>query len=405
MAKSDAHAGHDHRRVLLAPTQPSTASATAYASASSTVHGAWRSTIKAAATSDAAVAYAHAQEALSTTLLPMRRMLHGTDAGEPATENKVEWQYESHSHSFPVAACTILFGFLLALTMQELVTIITAHCITGGRSRRAQPAGCTATSDALPAQGSPQTSNSAMLAAATPPTISAAHADGHPFPTTSHTPESITPKMVAPGRDSERQVIMLNQQRQHALMAVFELGCVVHSFIIGISLGVALPRSEAVALMVALTFHQLLEGIMLGTLLITLSTSLRMIVLAVAAFAVTCPVGVAVGIGIALSYDSHSTAAMASQGVINGVASGMLLYLALCVTGMWVSNLSHTHAPLAECSGEGTGTGPTVLSEERQRPAGGKLAAAARSSVLVRILGLAAYASGMAVFAVLAIWA
>lgn len=46
-------------------------------------------------------------------------------------------------------------------------------------------------------------------------------------------------------------------------------------------------------------------------------------------YALTCPLGIAIGIGIAETYDSTSTLARAVQGSLNGVSGGMLLYIAL----------------------------------------------------------------------------
>ncbi len=49
----------------------------------------------------------------------------------------------------------------------------------------------------------------------------------------------------------------------------------------------------------------------------------------VVVYSLTCPVGIAVGIGIAETYDPESTEARAVQGVFNGVSGGMLLYISL----------------------------------------------------------------------------
>ena len=49
----------------------------------------------------------------------------------------------------------------------------------------------------------------------------------------------------------------------------------------------------------------------------------------IATYSLTCPIGVAIGIGIADTYDEGSVKAIATQGVFNGVSAGMLLYIAL----------------------------------------------------------------------------
>ncbi len=46
-------------------------------------------------------------------------------------------------------------------------------------------------------------------------------------------------------------------------------------------------------------------------------------------YSLTCPVGIAVGMGIAETYDEESERARGVQGAFNGVSGGMLLYIAL----------------------------------------------------------------------------
>lgn len=46
-------------------------------------------------------------------------------------------------------------------------------------------------------------------------------------------------------------------------------------------------------------------------------------------YSLTCPVGIAVGIGIASTYNGETEAARGVQGAFNGVSGGMLLYISL----------------------------------------------------------------------------
>eukprot|EP00955_Chlamydomonas_euryale_P042971 352470-Chlamydomonas_euryale.AAC.7 len=127
---------------------------------------------------------------------------------------------------------------------------------------------------------------------------------------------------------------------QRVLAFVFEGACVVHSILIGFALGVTVnDRSQATVLLVALVFHQLLEGIGLGTVIAKgffapphVTTPLAGMMKAVAmvvSFALTLPIGVAIGIGVASSYEEDSTVSNAVQGVLNSVSGGLLLYIAL----------------------------------------------------------------------------
>ncbi|KAL6752532.1 Zinc/iron permease [Haematococcus lacustris] len=118
--------------------------------------------------------------------------------------------------------------------------------------------------------------------------------------------------------------------RQQAMAMMFELGCIFHSFIIGLTLGVETKdRKAVIGLTVALCFHQWLEGIALGGFIINAGLSAWKGLTMIVVYSLTCPIGVAVGVGIANSYDPSSVTALAVQGVLNGVSGGMLLYVAL----------------------------------------------------------------------------
>jgi len=109
---------------------------------------------------------------------------------------------------------------------------------------------------------------------------------------------------------------------------MFELGCVIHSFLIGLSLGVTVEgRSEVTALLIALCFHQCLEGIGLSSVLVKARFSLLKSLFMIFTYAVTTPLGVAIGIAVSNSYDSSSLTANAVQGVFDCVAGGLLLYI------------------------------------------------------------------------------
>jgi len=109
---------------------------------------------------------------------------------------------------------------------------------------------------------------------------------------------------------------------------MLEFGISIHSVIIGVALGV--ERSEFVPLLIALVFHQLFEGIGLGCTLTEVTNKKQRhlsIVLGIV-FALTTPIGICIGIGIALSGYSP-TGALIAQGVLESFAAGVLIYSAL----------------------------------------------------------------------------
>jgi zinc transporter 1/2/3 len=119
--------------------------------------------------------------------------------------------------------------------------------------------------------------------------------------------------------------------RQMVTAYSMELGCIFHSFIIGLSAGVITDdRNLVITYLVALTFHQSLEALALGSVLVLVqgfSTVKRLVM--ILTYSLMTPLGVAVGILISESYDGESRTAVAVQGSLNAVSGGMLLYIAM----------------------------------------------------------------------------
>mmetsp|Transcript_28947 Transcript_28947/g.53193 ORF Transcript_28947/g.53193 Transcript_28947/m.53193 type:complete len:486 (-) Transcript_28947:1025-2482(-) len=118
--------------------------------------------------------------------------------------------------------------------------------------------------------------------------------------------------------------------RLRVLAFIFEFGCIFHSVIVGIDMGVNISDiKSARALFAALVFHQGLEGISLGTVIVQGKFFGWRGVFMVLAYSITCPIGIAIGMGIATSYNPDSLNALVVQGVFDGISGGMLLYIAL----------------------------------------------------------------------------
>ncbi|GJY06500.1 zinc transporter 1 [Tanacetum coccineum] len=110
---------------------------------------------------------------------------------------------------------------------------------------------------------------------------------------------------------------------------VLELGIIVHSVIIGLSLGASQSISTIKSLLVALSFHQFFEGMGLGGCIAqakykNMSTAIMAIF-----FSLTTPIGIAVGIGISSIYREDSNTSVIVEGVLNSGAAGILVYMAL----------------------------------------------------------------------------
>eukprot|EP01119_Soliformovum_irregulare_P001468 TRINITY_DN1116_c0_g1_i1.p1 TRINITY_DN1116_c0_g1~~TRINITY_DN1116_c0_g1_i1.p1 ORF type:complete len:393 (+),score=62.80 TRINITY_DN1116_c0_g1_i1:48-1181(+) len=120
---------------------------------------------------------------------------------------------------------------------------------------------------------------------------------------------------------------LLFAQKEHEVSTyILELGIVSHSIIIGIALGVAVaPDFEP--LLIAIVFHQFFEGIALST--VVLDTKFKgqlQSIIMVVFYTFTTPIGVAIGVGIASSYNSNSAGSLIAQGVLESISAGILLY-------------------------------------------------------------------------------
>ncbi|KAF8731820.1 hypothetical protein HU200_015759 [Digitaria exilis] len=127
------------------------------------------------------------------------------------------------------------------------------------------------------------------------------------------------------GGDGEKEHAL----RHRVIAQVLELGIVVHSVIIGISLGASEEPSTIKPLVVALSFHQMFEGMGLGGCIVQAKFKVRSIVTMVLFFCLTTPVGILVGVGISSVYNENSPTALIVEGILNSVAAGILVYMAL----------------------------------------------------------------------------
>ncbi|KAJ4976756.1 hypothetical protein NE237_001862 [Protea cynaroides] len=117
--------------------------------------------------------------------------------------------------------------------------------------------------------------------------------------------------------------------RHRVISQVLELGILVHSIIIGISLGASESPNVIKPLFTALTFHQFFEGMGLGGCITQARFKSRAVVVMVLFFSLTTPVGIAVGIGITNVYNENSPTALIVEGVLDSAAAGILIYMSL----------------------------------------------------------------------------
>lgn len=113
---------------------------------------------------------------------------------------------------------------------------------------------------------------------------------------------------------------------------VLEFGIIFHSFFIGLTLACA--GDEFISLYIVLVFHQMFEGLGLGTRIATVewrrTGSHRWTPwLLCLGFAITTPIAIAIGLGIRHSYPPNSRRALITNGVFDSISAGILIYTGL----------------------------------------------------------------------------
>ncbi|KAK4189364.1 putative transporter [Podospora australis] len=112
-------------------------------------------------------------------------------------------------------------------------------------------------------------------------------------------------------------------------ITLLEGGILFHSVFVGMTISITIDGF--VILLVAILFHQMFEGLGLGSRIAAVpykQGSIRPWVL-VCAFGLTCPIGQAIGLGVRDAYDPNSAFGLIIVGMFNAISSGLLLYASL----------------------------------------------------------------------------
>ncbi|KAI4337139.1 hypothetical protein L6164_015588 [Bauhinia variegata] len=117
--------------------------------------------------------------------------------------------------------------------------------------------------------------------------------------------------------------------RHLVVSQVLELGIVSHSVIIGLSLGVSQSPCTIRPLIAALSFHQFFEGFALGGCISQAQFKSSSATIMACFFALTTPVGIGIGTSIASIYNPYSPGALITEGILDALSAGILVYMAL----------------------------------------------------------------------------
>ncbi|KAI8009000.1 Fe(2+) transport protein 2 [Camellia lanceoleosa] len=117
--------------------------------------------------------------------------------------------------------------------------------------------------------------------------------------------------------------------RYRVVAQVLELGIVVHSVVIGLSLGASNNPCTIRPLVAALCFHQLFEGMGLGGCILQAEYGAKVKAIMAFFFSATTPFGIALGIGLSNVYSDNSPTALIVVGILDAASAGLLNYMAL----------------------------------------------------------------------------
>ncbi|KAK5652773.1 hypothetical protein OQA88_9629 [Cercophora sp. LCS_1] len=129
--------------------------------------------------------------------------------------------------------------------------------------------------------------------------------------------------------ESGRPVDPMVFKKMSMNITLLEGGILFHSVFVGMTISITIDGF--VILLVAILFHQMFEGLGLGSRIAEVpykKGSIRPWVL-VCAFGLTCPLGQAIGLAVKDAYDPNSAFGLIIVGVFNAISSGLLLYAAL----------------------------------------------------------------------------
>ncbi|KAH3914943.1 hypothetical protein HBI56_017620 [Parastagonospora nodorum] len=129
--------------------------------------------------------------------------------------------------------------------------------------------------------------------------------------------------------DVEKAVDPMVLKKQSMQITLIEGGILFHSVFVGMT--ISITAEGFIVLLIAIVFHQMFEGLGLGSRIAAVpypSNSWKPWVLVVA-FGTTAPIGQAIGLLTRGSYDPNSAFGLIIVGVFNAISSGLLIYAAL----------------------------------------------------------------------------
>lgn len=123
---------------------------------------------------------------------------------------------------------------------------------------------------------------------------------------------------------SEEEVLRLKR----GVIAFVEFSVLTHSVPVGLALGLQ-SGSAFTGLFIAVIFHQLIEGFGVGAATLEGKYNRLIESMLALAFAITCPIGIAIGIILQMTLNTESEGYILTVGICNAIGAGLLIYIGI----------------------------------------------------------------------------
>jgi zinc transporter 1/2/3 len=145
-------------------------------------------------------------------------------------------------------------------------------------------------------------------------------------PTNGKHAEAVAEELTSTERDVPQNLTLAT--------TIMEAGIIFHSVLIGLVLVVA-GDSGFITLFIVILFHQIFEGFALGSRIAMTQVALLHKMILGGAFAVTTPIGMAIGIGVMSKFNGNDPRTLIAIGTLNAFSAGILLWVG--VVDMWAA--------------------------------------------------------------------
>ena len=155
--------------------------------------------------------------------------------------------------------------------------------------------------------------------------------------------QNVTPQPETLSLEKEQKEGGWTKEQLNAILV--EGSILIHSVLIGFDLGLQ-SVDNWIPLVCAICFHQFFEGFAIGAVILEAKFTLLKKSLMIFFYSVTTAIGIAIGIGTYVSqdYDGQSVGANITIGVLDSICGGFLLYLGMSIFLVeWFVNNTEFH--------------------------------------------------------------